>query len=65
MFEEKNIFTRYILTPTKFNCTLEHAQILKQIPKKSRNFFELDYYNEIPYPETRFGTDCTQIFGPN
>ena len=34
-----NIFTRYILTPTKFNCTLEHAQILKQIPKKSHNLF--------------------------
>ena len=39
MFEKKDIFSRYILTPTKFNCTLEHAQILKQIPKKSRNFF--------------------------
>ena len=36
---KKDIFTRYILTPTKFNCTMEHAQILKQIPKKSHNSF--------------------------
>ena len=34
-----NIFTRYILTHTKFNCTLGHAQILGQNPKNSRNFF--------------------------
>ena len=26
---------------------------------------KLDYYNEIPYPETRFDTDFTQISGPN
>ena len=36
---KKDIFSRYILTPTKFNCTLGHAQILEQIPKKSPNFF--------------------------
>ena len=33
------MFSRYILTPTKFNCTLGHAQILGQIPKKSHYFF--------------------------
>ena len=38
----KNIFfSRYILTPTKFNCTLGHAQILEQIPKKSPIFFKM------------------------
>ena len=36
---KKDIFSRYILTPTKFNCTLGNAQILEQIPKKSPNFF--------------------------
>jgi len=39
MFEKKNIFSRFILMPTKFNCTLGHAQILEQIPKKSPIFF--------------------------
>ena len=51
--------------PTKFNCTLGHAQILEQIPKKSPIFFKWDYYDEIPYPETRFDTNFTQISGPN
>ena len=63
---EKIDFSRYILTPTKFNCTLGHAQILEQIPRKSPNFFlEWDYCDEIPYPETRFDTNFTQISGPN
>ena len=60
------MFSRYILTPTKFNCTLGHAQILGQTPKKTRNFFlQWDFYDEIPYPETRFDTDFAQISGPN
>ena len=63
---KKDIFSRYILTPTKFNCTLGHAQILGQTPKKTRNLFlQWDFYDEIPYPETRFDTDFTQICGPN
>ena len=47
------------------NCTLGHAQILEQIPKKSPIFFKWDYYDEIPCPETRFDTNFTQISGPN
>ena len=28
-------------------------------------FLKWDYYDEIPYPETGFDTDFTEISGPN